>query len=227
MTSTYTWATTLFLLVMVASMPAVAGAQTAGLTLDALKNATYPSEFSPSKQVTLLDGKAAWNQPPLRGNAVFVDAQIGPEYAAVLIGTSTGGSGSFLTLHLVTRSAGAIVAGPGVLVGDRTRVEAFAIDPSGVRFDAGSVRLAVLTQGPTDPFCCPTQREARIYVRDNNAFRLASTTITQPGTGPNVAPAPPKTGTAGLADAGSNAAALLALATVILALGARSRMAAR
>lgn len=197
-----------------------------GMTLDRLKNTTYPSEYSPSKQVTLIDGKAEWNEPPLRGNAVFVDAKVAPDFAAVILGSSTGGSGSFTSLHLITGTAAAPIAGPGVFIGDRTRVESIGFESNGIRLD-------LLTQGPTDPQCCPTQRETRTYVRDGNTFRLVSTTITQPGSGPLTPPpatgavTPPKTGNLGLADSRSDAAPLLALAVVTVTLAARRRTGTR
>ena len=143
-------------------------------TLDRLRNITYPSEYSPSKQVALVGGKAEWNEPPLRGNAVFMIAWIGPTFAAAILGSSTGGSGSFTTLHLVTNNAGTPVASSGLFIGDRTRIESIGVE-------GDRVRLGLLTQGPTDPQCCPTQREIREFVHDGNTFRLVSTVVTQPG----------------------------------------------
>jgi hypothetical protein len=194
-----------------------AEAQGTGLTEALLRNATYPSEFSPSRQVVLRDGRYEWNQPPLRGYAMFAQAVIGPEFAAVLIDSSTGGSGMFMSLHLVTSTAGAVSAGPGLLVGDRQRVEAFAIED-------GRVRLALLTQGPTDPFCCPTQRETRTYVREGNAFRLAATVITQPGSGPLT---PPRTGQLGTAAPGGSAVPMVLVSLLAVALVAAARGATR
>lgn len=194
-------------------------------TLERLRNMTYPSEYSPSKQVALVDGKAEWNEPPLRGNVVFVSAQFGRDFAAVTLGSSTGGSGSFTSLHLVTSSAGIPTAGPGVFIGDRTRVE--SIDIQG-----DLVRLSLLTQGPTDPQCCPTQRETRSYLREGNGVRLASTAITQPGSGPLTPPTtgavtPPKTGSLGSAEARTADAVVTTLALVTALVVGTARRATR
>lgn len=204
------------------SVPGAARAQTAGLTVGLLQNATYPSEFTVGKQVTLRDGRydqrAALNDPFRPALITFVDAVIGTEYAAVVIASNTGGSGVFLSLHPVTSSAGAVTAGPGLFLGDRQRIEGFAIVD-------GRVRLALLTQGPGEPFCCPTQRETREFVRDANAFRLVSTVVTQPGALP-AAPSPPKTGTLGsLGGSSGGTAAAFTLAAVALVLAARRRTA--
>lgn len=212
-------ATVLFVVAIVAALGAVhsAEAQTAGLTEDLLRHTTYPSEFSPTRSVTLRDGRYEWNQPPLRGYAVFARAVIGPEYAAVLIDSSTGGSGMFLSLHLVTSPAGAVTAGPGLFLGDRWRVNSLSL--SGDR-----VLLDVVRQGPSDPFCCPTLAETRVYGREGNAlvFRgLVASVAT---------PAPPATGSLGLAGTRGSAAATaaaLSLATVALVLIARRRTATR
>ncbi|MSQ35835.1 MAG: hypothetical protein EXR63_01645 [Dehalococcoidia bacterium] len=198
-----------------------AAAQTAGLTEDVLRNTTYPSEFSPTPRSRCETVATSGTNRRRSVATVFAQAVIGPEFAAVLIDSSTGGSGLFLSLHSVASVAGAVTAGPGLFLGDRQRVEAFTIE-------GGRVRVTLLTQGPTDPFCCPTQRETREFVREGNASRLVSTVITRLGSGP-LTPPPPRTGNLGLADdargPGATASALV-LATIALALVVRRRTAA-
>jgi hypothetical protein len=207
-------------IVLSLAMPDTTTAQAPALTLDLLKNATYPSEYSPSGQAPLRDGEYEWNQPPLRGRATFVDAAVGRQYTAVLIASSTGGSGVFTSLHLVTSANGAISAGPGLFLGDRQRIESFSI--AGDR-----VRLSVITHGPTEPLCCPTQHETREYIVAGNAFRLASTTITQPASGGSVQPVPPKTGNAGLASGTAGLPLVFLLGTAVLLAITRAAVASR
>ncbi len=164
-----------------------AEAQSAGLTEDVLRNATYPSEYSPTRSVTLRDGRYEWSQPsPQRGTATFVRAAIGSQYAVVLLGTNTGGTGDFLSAHVVTGSFGAVQAGPGLFLGDRWRVNSLTLGGDRVLLD-------VVRHAPSDPLCCPTLAEVRVYMREGDAlvFRgIVAATIEV---------APPATGNAGIA----------------------------
>lgn len=154
--------------------------------------------------------------PPLRGYATFVRAAIGGDYAVVLLATSTGGTGVFLSLHLVTSPAGAVTAPPGLFLSDRWRFNSLSL--SGDR-----VLLEVVRPGPSDPACCPTLAETRVYTRDGGVLMFR---------GPFAAiatPAPPHTGNLGAAGASDTpvTVAALALATFSLVLLARRRSALR
>ena len=196
----------------VGGLPA-AQAQATDAVLSVLKNTTYPSEYTPSKQAPLRDGKYEFNQPPLRASVTFVDAAIGAQRTAVLLASSTGGSGVFLSLHLVTSQNGAIIAGPGLFLGDRQRVEAFTISGDRARVD-------LVTQGPNEPQCCPTQHETREFVVDGNVFRTVSIAVTQPGG--TLAPVAPKTGNLGRISEVGALPPVLALFTLAFALLARA-----
>ena len=192
-----------------AGTPVAAHAQAVPLTLAQLKNATYPSTFTASKAATLVDG--AYSEPAAPGSASlvqvqFIDAAIAPDFAAVVLATSGGGSGTFYTLHLVALQNGAPSAGAGLQLGDRIKLNSIAIVNNQVQID-------MTTQGPSDPVCCPTQDETRIYAFSPAGFSLLSTT---PAT-PTVAPAPAATGMAGTATTNH---AGLALQLALLALAA-------
>ncbi len=212
--------------------PGIATAQTTGLTHDLLKNATYPSVVGAGgRSITLHDGR--FEERTQLSNAgvtlnvvttvTFIDAAIGPEYAAVVIASNGGGSGTFIRLHLVTGGAGTVTAGPGAALGDRVSTERPRITDRGVQMD-------VVTQGPGEPLCCPTQRETREFAREGNEFRLISTVVTQPSVSrppERSASGPPQTGRIGLASPVPPSPVGLALATLALVLLARRIVASR
>ncbi len=102
-------------------VPPSAEAQVSAILPEALKNIEYHSEYAPTKRVTLRNGRYKWDgQFPQRRNAVFVTSATVQEWAAVIIGTNTGGSGSFSTLHLVRAARGAATAGPGLFLATAT-----------------------------------------------------------------------------------------------------------
>jgi hypothetical protein len=196
-----------------------AHAQGAQVTVEQLRNATYPSEFTLSKTASLRDGRydqraalGPVDGPRNPAVVMFHSAALGDGYAAVLLTTNTGGSGIFLTLHLVTYEAGAVQAGPGLFLGDRWQINSFTAQ-------GNSVTLDVVRTAPTDPLCCPTLKDTQTYVRDANAFRLQSSTAasTQP------APTPPATGSAGLAAGGMGKFAQFVLVMTVAALALVAR----
>ena len=80
----------------------------------------------------------------------------------------------------------------------------------------------MIRHGPGEPFCCPTLADVREYVREGNRLRLVSSA--QPDA-PVATPAPPRTGSAGLAAGTAGGATatngVLVLATVVLVIGTR------
>ena len=197
--------------------PASTRAQSAPLTLDQLRNASYPSELTASGAAPLAHG--AYSEPATPGSAstvtvTLVDATIAADFAAVVLASSGGGSGTFYTLHLVSNESGTLAAGAGTPLGDRIVLHELAIEGT-------AVRVALTTHAANDPLCCPTRDETRLYGFDAGGFRLLSTT---PGIAATT-PAPSATGAAGLAAPGAASiavVALLTLAAVALVASARA-----
>jgi hypothetical protein len=193
-----------------------AHAESGVLTEAMLQNMTYPSEITAGRVAPLRDGK--YEEPAASGSAskttvAFVQSAISEDFAAVILASSAGGTGTFYTLHVVTESAGAATAGPGLQIGDRIRVNSVAIA-------GNTVRIGMTVHGPADPACCPSLSATREFVRNGGVFAAGqSATVT--------APAPPNTGNAGLATpASSLAVAVFTVLAGVLVLVSR-RLASR
>lgn len=130
-----------------------------GLAPDALRNTTYQGIYAEPVQLT--DGKYE-GEPFVEGGAsrptvVFADPFTafgdlngdGIEDAAVILAENSGGSGVFIYLAAVVDQEGMPVNAATRLLGDRVEIKSLTIDN-------GQIVIAMLTQGPDDPFCCPT-----------------------------------------------------------------------
>lgn len=198
--------------------PATVEAQVSAMLPDQLKNLSYPLDTpAPRTTVQLRDGKydsrAALgpNAAPL--SVTFVQSSTGTDFSAVLLATNTGGSGVFVTLHLVRAQNGIATAGPGILLGDRIKIEGVALT------DEGCFIVSYITQGPGEPLCCGTKRETREYVPDANTFRLVSidgVSVAQAQT-----PVVPRTGNLGPQGTSATVALLAVLAAAMLPLASR------
>ena len=67
-----------------------------------------------------------------------------------------GGSGSFYNLALLQRFGDGWEVTHHVLLGDRIRIESLG-------FDRNSISIEMITHGPGDPMCCPTQQVVQTY----------------------------------------------------------------
>jgi len=163
-------------------------------TLDdqAIMNAEYASEFTASGTAKLVDGE--YSEPAAPGSASQVIVQIttisygnladGRPAAAVIHATNAGGSGTFYALSVVLVVNGEPSEIAAIPLGDR-------INLNSISWDEGEVFLDLITQGPDDPMCCPTQREIRRYALVNNAlFEIDRQVVvtSEPGLTTNVGP---------------------------------------
>jgi len=80
----------------------------------------------------------------------------GVDDAAVILIESSGGSGSFIYLAAVINEDGTPVNVATQFVGDREQVKAISIED-------GEITLNMVTHGPDDPMCCPTQEVTKRY----------------------------------------------------------------
>ncbi len=156
-------------------------ASTPPLSLEALKNATYPSEWEESGTITLTDGRYE-GEPFVEGGAsrpivtlvepvAFGDLDgDGVEDAAVVLAANAGGSGTFISLEAVRNEGGEPVHVATYSLGDRARIESLAIE-------GGQIVLEMITHGPDDPLCCPTQRARNVYALEGDALIEVSSEV--------------------------------------------------
>ncbi|UCC64504.1 MAG: META domain-containing protein, partial [Anaerolineae bacterium] len=137
------------------------------LTLDALRNATYPSEWEEDGAITLTNGRYE-GEPYVEGGAsrlvvtlvsplVFGDLDgDGVDDAAAILVADPGGSGTFYSLEAVRNESGEPVHLASYALGDRAQIRSLAIE-------GGQITLEMVTHGPDDPMCCPTQIVRNTY----------------------------------------------------------------
>jgi heat shock protein HslJ len=148
----------------VASAVAAAGAEGSGLDEGSLKNMEYKSGWTQSGTALLTDGEYREQAAP--GSATETVVQITPyvaygqlngqEAAAVILVTDPGGSGTFYDLAVVVEQDGQPVNIATTSLGDRVQVNSLVIAGNEIVVD-------MITQGPEDPMCCPTQNVVKTY----------------------------------------------------------------
>ena len=137
------------------------------LTVEALMNADYHSEWPGDGVAELKDGQ--YEEEIVPGAAsklvivVYPDMYAfgdlngdGVDDAAVVLATSGGGSGTFISLEAVVNEQGAPKHVASAQLGDRARINSLAIE-------SGKVTVNLVTHGPNDPMCCPTQEASEKY----------------------------------------------------------------
>jgi hypothetical protein len=139
-------------------------------TLVVLQNTTYTIG---GKEITLVDGQyenqAEYTSVMLVPPAATGDLNgDGVDDAAVILADNTGGTGTFEYLVPVIDEAGEMVSGEAVYLGDRVRIETMTIAD-------GVITLEVVTHGPDDPMCCPTQAETWTFQWAGGTLQLTST----------------------------------------------------
>jgi heat shock protein HslJ len=119
----------------------------------------YTSEWTETGLAQLTDGE--YREPISTDSATEIVVQLtdnlvagelgeGEQAAAVVLVTQPGGSGSFYDLAIVARIDGDPVNVATTFIGDRVQIDAITIDN-------GEVVLDMITHGPDDPMCCPSQ----------------------------------------------------------------------
>ena len=136
------------------------------LTLEALKNAEYDSEFPKDHKAKLTDGKYQEEYQP--GAATKLIIGLHPAYAigdlngdgvddaAVILVANPGGSGTFYHLAAVVNENGTPEHVASQSLGDRIQVKSISIR-------SGEIVLDMVVHGPSDPLCCPTVEVTRTY----------------------------------------------------------------
>ena len=145
------------------------------LGLASLRNAEYASAWTVSRRVRLRDGQ--YRQPAAPGSATELRVSLldrrtawtwgGRRYAAVILVTDPGGSGTFYDLALVEDRRGRPVEVASAPLGDRVRVESLTV----ARRDGQTeLHVGLVAHGPGDPLCCPTHRTVRAFVWNGRAL---------------------------------------------------------
>ena len=138
----------------------------APISIEELRAAEYPADLLDRTMVRLVAGVFT---PPDSGRDAIASLELHPMVAipepaeglaraAAIIMESGGGTGMFYWLHLLERTEGAPRVVASAYLGDRVEIVNLAL--------AGdTVVVRLVTQGPTDAFCCPTLEVTRRYVR--------------------------------------------------------------
>jgi heat shock protein HslJ len=132
---------------------------TTTLTEEALRNAEYRSEWTEDGVAQLVNGE--YRKPIMEGSATEIVIRIasmafgdlngdGVKDAVVVLVTNPGGSGTFYDLVAVLNRDGEPEHVATVSLGDRAKIQALSVE-------SGQIVVRMITHGPNDPMCCPTQ----------------------------------------------------------------------
>ena len=152
------------------------------IDLNLLKNFTYQVQDN-QIQVVLKDGTFSSNQATTRfiEPAAFGDLNgDGKQDAAVVLATNTGGSGTYYDLIAVLDQNGTPAQAGIATIGDRQLIKDLQIAN-------GRIILDYITQGLSDPSCCPNEHRLRSYLFEGGVLRLAGEQVL---TGPDVQATP-------------------------------------
>jgi len=136
-----------------------------GITVTRLENATYQSEWTKEETAPLTDGK--YSEEIVPGAASKIEVALGDRmgfgfgpdgkpFAAVVLFTNSGGSGTFIDLGVVVEESGTLVNTAVTSLGDRVQVQSLGVEGE-------KIVVEMVTHGPDDPMCCPTQLVRNVY----------------------------------------------------------------
>ena len=131
----------------------------AKITLEQLRNAEYPSQWTRSGKAQLVNGQYRESAAPGAATEVVVSATNyyatgdldgdGSEDAVIILESDPGGSGVFFDLVPILNQQGKPRVLAPLALGDR-------IEVSEISLSNRQVHLRLLKHGPDDPQCCPT-----------------------------------------------------------------------
>lgn len=136
------------------------------ITLDALRNAAYPSGFASTGEIRLRGGefhdeirRRGEVRVVLTNHVAIGTMPDGTGAAAVVLRTTTGGNAAFHELTLMVEGTSGIRWHATAPLGDRIAIESIALRD-------GDVVLVLREHAEDDPMCCPTVRtETRFRIR--------------------------------------------------------------
>ncbi|MGB5525752.1 MAG: hypothetical protein WBN79_02685 [Gemmatimonadota bacterium] len=139
-----------------------------------LRSAAYFSQHVDEREIRLANGVfrdtarrvAVFFQPEYAAGDLDSD---GVPDAAVVLATTTGGSGTFLDLAVVLNEDGRPANAATRFLGDRVPVDR-------IRIVEGEIQVDLTMHGPADPMCCPSLEVTR-------RFRYESGEVVEIGTG--------------------------------------------
>jgi uncharacterized lipoprotein YbaY len=155
---------------------ATAAARATGiLTTDLLKTHAYA--IPDVGTVNLIDGEGDLQgvSTTAQAHAVYQTAAFGDlngdkvNDAAVVVAVNTGGSGTFYYLITLVQQNGKVNQVAAALLGDRVQINSLGVAN-------GKITVDMVTQGPNDPMCCPTQHVVQTYQLQGSTLKLVSTT---------------------------------------------------
>lgn len=153
-------------------------------TMDALKNLSYQGTSAMEESVQLVDGVYEYEPAPgsaARGyvqttDQVAVGELNGQPAAAMVLVSSAGGSGVFYDLAVVAEQDGQWTNVATTYLGDRVGINSVVIENNQIVVD-------MITQGPNDPMCCPTEQVVVTYeLQDDQLVEVSREVVgTVPG----------------------------------------------
>lgn len=142
---------------------------------EVLRNMTYPSEWTRSRQAPLAGG--VYEEPAAPGSASTILIRLtdslavgridGQTMAALVLVTDPGGSGVFFDLYLTRQRENDWVIVDHTHLGDRIRVNK-------IEFERGLVGLDLTVHGLHDGICCPTERKSIHYTLQDGRLAKVS-----------------------------------------------------
>ena len=134
-----------------------------------LRSMTFLSNWFPSGKVTLSDGE--YGEPAAPGSASETVVKLSDKRAfglinrketgAVVLVTSTGGTGTFYDLALLTKGPEGWVNTDVAFLGDRVKVHSLGIKDN-------YFVITMTTHGPGDAMCCPTLEVEKLFAVEGN-----------------------------------------------------------